>query len=255
MVHGGTSGLRALVVDDEEPALAEMKFRLEELQDQPFSQVDTAASAGEAVRRLKAGPYDVLFLDVQMPGVDGLELAEIVSALPRPPSVVFVTAFDEYAVRAFDLRAVDYLMKPVAPERLRRTVERLRASAPPGHPDVQSAPAATLVLDRLPVESAGRTMLIDVAEIRYAEARGDLVSVKTRDKLYATRFSLTELEKRLPQPPFLRIHRAFIANLRCVVEIRPYFNGAYLLKANDDAGTELTVSRGHARDLRTLLGF
>ena len=243
--------LRALVVDDEEPALAEMRFRLDELGTPRFVAVDTAATAGQALKLLRAGPYDVVFLDIQMPGLSGLELAELIPDLSYRPAVVFVTAYESHAVRAFEVGAADYLLKPVLPDRLRRTLERVQGAAP-AEP---VAPPAAAALDRLPVESAGRTILVDLPEIRFAEARGDVVSVKTRDQLYATRYSLAELEKRLPHPPFLRIHRAFIVNLRTVAEIRPYFHGAYLLKANDDAGTELTVSRGHARDLRTLLGF
>lgn len=247
-----TGGQRVLVVDDEEPALAEMRFRLEELGPAGFAQVDTAQTAGEALRRLRSSAYDVVFLDIQMPGLSGLELADVIGGMAHRPAVVFVTAYDEYAVQAFELGAADYLMKPVSPERLRRTLERVRG-ATGSEPD--AAPLPGPILDKLPVEVADRTILLDVPEIRYAEARGDTVSVKTRDRLYVTRFSLTELERRLPHPPFLRIHRAYIVNLRNVVEIRPYFNGAYLLKTSDDTGTELTVSRGHARDLRTLLGF
>lgn len=245
-------GLRALVVDDEEPALAEMRFRLEELHQPAFAAIDTAQTAGEAIRGLRAHPYDVVFLDIQMPGLSGLELAELIADLPRRPAVVFVTAYEEHAVRAFELGAVDYLMKPVVPERLRRTIERLPAAAPPRD---TPPPPLLPVLDKLPVEAAGRTVLVDVGEIRFAEAKGDIVSVKTGSVLYPTRYSLGELERRLPQPPFLRIHRAFVVNLRRVVEIRPYFNGAYLLKVDDAAGSELTVSRSHSRDLRTLLGF
>lgn len=244
-------GLRALVVDDEEPALAEMRFRLEELRQPAFAAIDTAQTAGEAIRSLRAHPYDVVFLDIQMPGLSGLELAELIADLPRRPAVVFVTAYDEHAVRAFELGAVDYLMKPVVPERLRRTIERIPAAVP----SREAAAPLVPVLDKLPVETAGRTVLVDVGEIRFAEAKGDIVSVKTGGVLYPTRYSLGELERRLPRPPFLRIHRAFVVNLRRVVEIRPYFNGAYLLKVDDAAGTELAVSRSHTRDLRTLLGF
>lgn len=247
-----TVAQRALVVDDEHPALAEMRFRLEELSDPPFAQVDTASTVGEALRRLRSSSYDILFLDIQMPGLTGLELADVVGALPQRPAIVFVTAYEEHAVRAFELGAVDYLMKPVSPERLRRTLQRVRGGTSAPEPE---APPPAPIFDRLPVEVGGKTILLDVPEIRFAEARGDIVSVKTRDTLYATRFSLTELERRLPNPPFLRIHRAYVTNLRHVVEIRPYFNGAYLIKTNDDSGTELTVSRGHARGLRSLLGF
>ena len=243
--------LRALVVDDEEPALAELRFRLEEL-GEPL-EIETAATTVEALRLLHQRPFDALFLDIQMPGLDGLQLAGTLSGLARPPAVVFVTAYDEYALRAFELRALDYLMKPVAPERLRETFDRLRRRFETEAPAVPEPVAARL--DRLPVEAAVRTVLVDLAESRFAEARGDIVYVKTADQLHPTRFSLQELERRLPNPPFLRVHRAFLVNLKNVVEIRPYFNGAYLIKTNDAEGTELTVSRGHVKGLRALLGF
>lgn len=241
--------LRALLVDDEEPALAELRFALEEL-GEPL-EIATASTGVEALRLLHARPFDVLFLDIQLPGLDGLELAGTLAGLAHPPALVFVTAYDEYAIRAFELRAVDYLMKPVAPERLRETVDRVRRLGAEGAPPEP----AVARLERLPVEAAGRTVLVDLADIRFAEARGDVVYVKTSGQLYPTRFSLQELERRLPNPPFLRVHRAFLVNLKNVVEIRPYFNGAYLLKTNDAAGTELTVSRGHVKGLRALLGF
>lgn len=243
--------LRALVVDDEEPALNELRFRLEEL-GQPLELASASASV-EALRLIQQQPFDVIFLDIQMPGLSGLELARILNGLPEPPAVVFVTAYDEYAVSAFELRASDYLLKPVAIERLRQTLDRIRRL---GQPEVPSpAENSTARLERLPVEAAGRTVLIDLSNIRFAEARGDVVYVKTEDASHTTRLSLNELERRLPNPPFLRVHRAFLVNLRNVVEIRPYFNGAYLLRTNDRDGTELTVSRGRVKDLRSLLGF
>ena len=244
--------LRTLLVDDEEPALAELRFRLEELE-RPL-EIETASTSVEALRRLHQQPFDVLFLDIQMPGLNGLELARTLEGLPQRPAVVFVTAYDEYAVRAFELRAVDYLLKPVVLDRLRETLERLTGLSL-GELAVASPGEGVSRLERLPVENAGRTVLIDLAEIRFAEARGDVVYVRTASQSYPTRFSLQELERRLPNPPFLRIHRAFLVNLKNVVEIRPYFNGAYLLKANDAVGTELTVSRGHVKSLRSLLGF
>lgn len=242
---------RALLVDDEEPALAELRYRLEEL-GQPI-ELEVAATSVDALRLLHQRAYDVLFLDIQMPGLNGLELAETLGGLAQPPAVVFVTAYDEYAIRAFELRALDYLMKPVASERLAETLDRLRR-----HLRSEPSPAPEgpgIRLERLPVEAAGRTVLVDLSEIRFAEARGDIVYVKTADQLQPTRFTLQELERRLPNPPFLRIHRTFLVNLRNVVEIRPHFNGAYLLKTNDARGTELTVSRGHVKSLRSLLGF
>jgi DNA-binding LytR/AlgR family response regulator len=241
----GLPGLRALVVDDEEPAVEELRFRLVEL-GEPGDRVDTATSAREALRLLRERSYDVIFLDIQMPGLSGLEVAQVVG--DEGPAIVFVTAYEEHAVVAFELGAADYLVKPVQAGRLGRTLARLRS---PSDQPAQAAPP----LERLPVESAGRTILLDTGEIRFAEAQGDVVYVRARDRAYPTRYSLGELERRLPQPPFLRVHRAFIVNLRNVVEIRPYFNGTYLLKTNDEPGTELTVSRGRVGSLRALLGL
>jgi two-component system response regulator LytT len=245
--------LRALVVDDERPALEELRYSLREAD--PTVEVETAATALDALRLLKQHRFDAVFVDIQMPGLSGLELVDLVHEFDEPPAVIFVTAYEEYALRAFELRAVDYLLKPVALDRLRETLERLhggraRHAAEPPEP-ASRAPG----LDKLPVETAGRTVLVDLPEIRYAEARDDVVYVRTYDRVYATRFSLHELERRLPTPPFLRIHRAFLANMRNVVEIRPYFNGTYLLKVNDATATDLTVSRGRVKDLRSLLGL
>jgi DNA-binding LytR/AlgR family response regulator len=244
--------MRALVVEDELPALEELRYRLQEAD--PTAEVEGATTALDALRLLKQRQFDVVFADIQMPGLSGLELADLIKEFDQPPAVVFVTAYDEYAIRAFELRAVDYLLKPVALDRLRETLERLRSGRGRASPDNGPQPR-TPGLEKLPVEAAGRTILIDLPEIRYAEAREDIVYVRTYNKLYPTRFSLNDLERRLPMPPFLRIHRAIIANMRNVVEISPYFNGAYLIKVNDATGTELTVSRGRVKDLRTLLGL
>ncbi len=238
---------RALVVEDEAPALEELRYGIREAE--PQADVDGAASAVEALRLLKQHRYDAVFVDVQMPGVSGLELVELMSGLAERPPVVFVTAYDEHAIRAFELRATDYVLKPVSADRLRETLDRLRGA---GRASALEAPQ---LLDRLAVEEAGRTKLVDLPDIRYADARDNIVYVHTRDREYPTRFSLNYLEQRLPHPPFLRIRRSCIANMRNVVEITPHFNGMYLLRLNDDARSELTVSRGRVRDLRTLLGL
>ncbi len=242
--------LRALVVDDETLARAQLRRLLSAWSD--VDVIGECASGDAAVAAIERLRPDVVLLDVQMPHGDGFSVINVVGPA-RMPLTIFVTAYDEYAIRAFELRAVDYLLKPVAPERLRETLDRLRrrlhSDAPP------SAEPQIARLERLPVEAAGKTVLIDLSDIRFAEARGDVVYVKTAKQVYPTRFSLQELERRLPNPPFLRIHRAFLVNLKNVVEIRPYFNGAYLLKTSDAQNTELTVSRGHVKSLRSLLGL
>ncbi len=176
-------------------------------------------------------------------------------------------AYEDYAVQAFNLDAVDYLLKPVSGERLEAALQR--AARRPGEnmaldlegPKVtrpreeeQNENKARL-LEKLPVEKENKTLLIDLSEIRFAVARGDYVYIKIFDREYLTRFSLSELEKRLPSPPFMRTHRAFLVNLKNVSEISPFFNGAWVLKVNDMEQSEVQVSRGHARNLRSLLGM
>ncbi len=244
----GDEPARYLLIEDEPPALAELQYRLEQIE--PEAEIETATTAVEALRCLKEDRFDVVFADIQLPGMSGLELVEVLKRFAQPPRVVFVTAYDEYAVRAFELHAADYLLKPVAPDRLRETLDRLHADRGPVAED-----AGRPLLDKLVVGSEGRTVLIDTADIYWADNRDDVVYVHTHDRSYPTRSSLAELERRLPRPPFLRVHRAVIANVRKVSEIVPNFNGTYALKLADKAGTELTVSRGRAKDLRTLLGL
>src|SRR5215208_1698712 len=165
--------LRALVVEDERPALEELCYQLQEAD--PTAEVATAATALDALRVLQQRRFDAVFADIQMPGLSGLELVQVLNALDDPPAVVFVTAYDEYAIRAFELRAVDYLLKPVPLGRLKETLDRIRRRTRSEPPVPLEAPATSL--ERLPVEAAGRTILIDLSEIRFAEAKDDMVFV------------------------------------------------------------------------------
>ena len=262
-------GFKVLVLDDERPALEELAYMLG--QSGYCDKIMTTDTVLEALRYLQQEKFDLVFADVQMPGMSGLEFAKVLQNFASPPRLIFVTAFDEYAVQAFGLDAVDYLLKPVSQERLEqalgRTVRRMKpAKTPSGENEVTPRSRAkedenhdrdkeSGRLDKLPVDKENRTLLINLTDIRYAVARGDYVYIKTFDQEYLTRFSITELEKRLPSPPFLRTHRAFLVNLHNVSEIQPFFNGAYVLKVNDKEHSEVQVSRGHARSLRALLGM
>ncbi|MEI7553701.1 LytTR family DNA-binding domain-containing protein [Candidatus Chlorohelix sp.] len=256
-------GFRALVVDDERPALEELSYMLD--QSGYCSRIDTTSEVLEALKFLKEKKYDIIFVDVQMPGLTGLELVHVLRQFASPPKVVFVTAFDDYAVQAFELDAVDYLLKPFSKERLEQALQRA-ARRPGDSPVVESdddaysrkkvdAPPGEKLLEKLPVDKEGKTILIDLADIRFAVARGDYVYIKTLEQEYLTRYSISELERRLPSPPFLRTHRAFLVNLKNVIEIYPFFNGAYVLKVNDRENSEVQVSRGNAKNLRALLGM
>ncbi|HEX6493482.1 MAG TPA: response regulator, partial [Candidatus Dormibacteraeota bacterium] len=189
MNSGAEAGLRVLVVDDEQPARDELAFQLGRLDE--VDEVLGAAEATECLRLLEFGDVDAVFLDVRMPGLDGLELGRIVRLLARPPMLVFVTAFDSYAVEAFGLAAVDYLLKPVRAERLRATVKRLvetRRGIEAGaasHADDDDA-----LGDRLPVLARGRIVLVNVADIRVALVAGEKVVLHTHDGRFQARHTL-----------------------------------------------------------------
>jgi DNA-binding LytR/AlgR family response regulator len=243
-------GLRVLVVDDEQPARDELAFQLGRLDE--VDEVIGAAEATECLRLLECGDVDAVFLDVRMPGLDGLELARIVRLLARPPMLVFVTAFDSYAVEAFGLAAVDYLLKPIRTERLRATVKRLletrrriEAGSGGGQPEDDDA-----LGDRLPVLARGRIVLVNVADIRVALVAGERVVLHTHEGRFQARHTLAELEHRLHGRGFLRVHRAYLVNLRHVLTIESFFNGTYLLKLRDVPDLTVPVSRRHAADLR-----
>jgi DNA-binding LytR/AlgR family response regulator len=249
---GGESGLRVLVVDDEQPARDELAFQLGRLDE--VDEVIGAAEATECLRLLEYGDVDAVFLDVRMPGLDGLELGRIVRLLARPPMLVFVTAFDSYAVEAFGLAAVDYLLKPVRAERLNATVKRLletrrgieAGATGTGHPDDDEDALG----DRLPVLARGRIVLVNVADIRVALVAGERVVLHTHEGRFQARHTLAELEHRLHGRGFLRVHRAYLVNLRHVLTIESFFNGTYLLKLRDVPDLTVPVSRRHAADLR-----
>jgi DNA-binding LytR/AlgR family response regulator len=248
----GETELRVLVVDDEQPARDELVFQLERLGE--VGEVLGAAEATECLRLLESADVDAVFLDVRMPGLDGLELARIVRLLARPPMLVFVTAFDSYAVEAFGLAAVDYLLKPVRAERLRATVKRLLetrrgheagAAGATGQPEDDDA-----IGDRLPVLARGRIVLVNVGDIRVAMVAGERVMVHTHEGRFQSRHTLAELEHRLHGRGFLRVHRAYLVNLRHVLTIETFFNGTYLLKLRNVPDLTVPVSRRHAADLR-----
>jgi len=215
--------------------------------------IDQAGSALEALARLQEAPYDVLFMDIRMPGVSGLEAMAVVHRLPRPPRVVFVTAYDEHALAAFDVAATDYLVKPVSESRLRQTVERVARQQPTGQPPGADGPR--MVSSRLAVEHDDHTRLVPLADIRFLSARGHRVLVRTFDAEHRARQSLSELETQLGPHGFVRVHRAFLVNLEHVQEVHPFFAGAYLLRMDDQERSEVPVSRALAGRLRDLLGM
>jgi DNA-binding LytR/AlgR family response regulator len=229
--------LSVLVVDDERPALDELAFLLG--RDDRVGVVITCDSASEALRVLGDGDgVDAVFLDIVMPGLTGLELASVLGRFHEPPKVVFVTAHTKHAVDAFDLRAVDYLLKPVREDRLREAVRRIRDAAAAGPDD-----------ETLAVELGGVTRFVPRSDVRYVEAQGDYVRLHTASESHLVRVPLSALDVRWSGAGFVRIHRSLLVSLAHVDEIR--VDGGRCSVVVGDA--ELQVSRRHTAALRERL--
>jgi DNA-binding LytR/AlgR family response regulator len=229
-------GLRVLAVDDEPPALDEIAFLLG--RDERVGQVHTCGSAAQALRMLRGQTYDVVLLDIAMPGLNGLDLAQVLRQFRQPPAVVFVTAHAHHAVEAFDLHAVDYLLKPMHEDRLREAIGRVCDEAASGDPD-----------EHVPVELGGVTRFVRRSEVRYASAQGDYVRLHTPGGNPLVRMPLSALEQRWCDAGFVRVHRSILVALAHVDELR--LAGARPTVVVD--GTELPVSRRHLPDVRSLL--
>ena len=234
--------LKALVVDDEAPARSELCFLLAEAGG--VEVVGEASNAIEALQLIKAIPYDVIFLDIDMPGLSGMQLAEVLSGLAKPPALVFVTAHSEHAVKAFEVAAADYLVKPVEVERLKLAIGRL---AP--------AEAGGERVERIPVEKAGRKVLVNVDEIYYVMAKDDYSYLHTDTERYLSTISLAQLESRLEPSGFFRVHRRYLVNLDRVKEVVPMYGGTLLLTLRDTSSTQIPVSRRRVPSLRKALGL
>lgn len=255
--------LRFLAVDDEAPALNDLVRMLRA--SAAVGKVDSASSGSEALRRLNdsAEDYHGLFIDVRMPDLDGIELAQILRRFATPPAIVFVSAYEDAAVQAFELRAVDYLVKPVSKRRLEEAVERIHAvssievheldPASNGGGSFANAASDDDEDEIVPVDSlaGGTTRLVGRSSILYLRANGDYVRVVTADGRFLMRGSLSEIARRWEPLGFVRVHRQFVVNLRRATEIRPHLNGTATLIFPGDH--EVPVSRREVAELRRRL--
>lgn len=233
-----TAPLRVLVIDDERPALDELAFLL--ARDRRVGDVLTSDSATAALRILHEEQVGAVFLDISMPGLSGLELAQVLARFKEPPPIVFVTAHDQHAVDAFDLNAVDYVLKPVRDERLAEAVRRVVEGA--GRPAARQN-------DQIAVELGGRTKMVSRSQITHVEAQGDYARLHTAEGSHLIRTPLSSLEDEWREAGFVRIHRSLLVALMHVQEVRTEAGRCTVLVA----GEELVVSRRHTRGLRELL--
>lgn len=235
--------LNALVVDDEQPVLDELVFLLE--RDERIATVRAARSGAEALRTIEAGDVDLVFLDVAMPGLSGLDIARVLSRFRTPPRLVFVTAHDQHAVEAFEMNAVDYLLKPIREERLRESVRRACA-------DTESTAPATD--DSIAVELGGVTRFVARSTVSYVEAQGDYVRLHTAEGSdHLIRVPIGTLAEDWADADFARIHRSHVVNLAHVREVRVNGGRCTILVPFGDDLVELVVARRHTRPLRELL--
>jgi len=256
--------LRAVVVDDEQLARDELCFLLQQI-----GGVEIVAQAGngvEALRVIEEYQPDLVMLDVQMPGLSGFEVARRVTTAGFDLHVVFVTAFDQYAIDAFEVNAVDYLLKPVEPARLSTAVDRVRKrrAADRGGADVKAGPdldrLVQMLADRherreqLAIKIEDRFLLVHADEVVHASVEDDQIRVVTNSLSGTSNYrTLDELQTRLDPAVFWRVHRSHLVNINKIKEIVPWFSRNYILKMKDAKGTEIPVSRSQTRRLREYL--
>ena len=255
--------IRTILVDDEPLAIQGLTLRLEKHEDVEI--VDTCSNGREAIRSIKTHKPDLVFLDIQMPGFDGFSVLQGLAEV-EPPLVVFVTAYSDHAIRAFEAQAADYLMKPVEEDRLADTLERIRqrlaekrsaeeagklkealAEVSPEAVDEVAATADDLAASRyekmINIKDRGQIFRVDVDSIEKIDAAGDYMCIYTADNTLILRETMKDLEKRLDPRRFQRVHRSTIVNLDQVRQVKPHTNGECFLVL--DSGAQVKVSRSY----------
>ncbi|MEU6132582.1 LytTR family DNA-binding domain-containing protein [Saccharopolyspora sp. NPDC047091] len=264
----GTTGLVVLAVDDEMAGLDEMKFLLGN--NPRVGRVLTAFDAAEALRLLRSDDQlrsrdgedsvvDAVFADVSMPGLSGMELARVLNAFKQPPSLVFITGHEENALEAFEVGALDYIMKPADADRVDRALRNIERSKAErvagGRADATAAelPAAADEDEVIPVELAGTTKMVSRKTVRWVEAQGDYARLHTTDGgSHLVRIPLAQLEERWADANFIRIHRSYLVSMTLVTELRMSSSGYSVLLGGGEP-KELPVSRRHTRELKDRL--
>lgn len=253
-----TNIIRVLIVDDEPLARGVLREMLQS--DPDVMIVGECANGKEAVRAIREVAPDLLFLDIQMPEMGGFEVLDALET-GQTPHLVFVTAYDQYAVRAFEVHALDYILKPFDSERFQVSWQRAKAQLLRERNGgveqkilslLEDLKAGTKYLERLVIKSSGRIYFLETIEIDWIQAEGNYVSVHTGKKSHLLRETITSLENQLDPKKFLRIHRSAIVRIDRIKELQPWFHGEYHIVLLD--GTQLTLSRNYRDRLQEALG-
>ena len=252
------SDLRTRVVIADDEPLARERLSMLLRQEDAIDVVGECADGVEAIGAIRSLKPDLVFLDVQMPGATGFDVIEAVGPADMPP-VVFVTAYDRYALRAFDVRALDYLLKPFDRERFQQALARARQQLQPGGSDLPRRLLALVrelkgprTVERFVIRSGGRVYFVRAAEIDWIEAAGNYVKLHVGDEAHLLRETMSAIETQLDPETFLRIHRCHIVNIERIQELLPGHNGEYIVCLK--GGARLALSRGYREKAEQKLG-
>jgi DNA-binding LytR/AlgR family response regulator len=247
--------MKAFIIDDESPARRELRYLLD--QTGSVEIVGEAATGLAGLQGIRETGPDIAFLDIQMPGLDGLQVSRVLSELPHRPLLIFATAFQKYAVEAFEVEAFDYILKPFSDERVRKSVDKamqflsrtplMAADHLRGREEQPAVPAAA---KRIPLFKGEKIIPTPPEKILFVRCQNDDLIVHTRDGRYKAKSSLHELEQKLSPFGFIRTHRSYLVNSNAVVEMIPWFNGSVKLIMDDKERTEVLVSRYNVKDLK-----
>lgn len=253
--------MRCMIVDDEAPAREEIKYLL-----QKYDGVEVVAEAEEgkkAFEIIKREKPDVVFLDIQMRGMSGFDVADELLKLENCPLIVFITAFDQYAIKAFEINAVDYILKPISSERLKSTMDRLSNLLKRGSGDMGKVNIEELLkyiskprqIQKISVYSNGKHIPLDPYEIIYIGVEGRNTVIKSKKGEFISNLNLGELEEKLKDFPFFRSHRSFLINLEEIQEIDNWFHGTYQITMRGFPKEKIPVSRSNAPKFREMMNL
>ena len=253
--------VKTMIVEDEKLARDELKFLIEE--DTDFEVIFEAADGNKALEILKKEKVDLLFLDIQIPGKSGIEIARILNQQQTAPYIIFTTAYDEYAVEAFQLSAVDYLLKPISDERLQESLQRAKNEIKNSSNFNQqlenlfanlSSSKQKECLNKIAVMEKDYYLMLDFKDVYYFSTKEKKVWAHCHKKSYMTSFQLKELEKMLPEQ-FFRIHKSYIVNLKHIKAVIPWFKGKYQVLMEDYSEHKIPVSRSKVDQINKLLNL
>ncbi|SMC69982.1 LytR/AlgR family response regulator transcription factor [Sporomusa malonica] len=239
--------MKAIVVDDEALICDEIEYLLKKEAD--IDVVAKFSNAFDALAHISQTTCDLVFLDIKMPGISGLELAQKLTQLHRPPLLVFITAFPEHALEAFGTSAVGYITKPITQSSLAKVLEKIRSIVQRTILPEKPCTAKICILRN------GKIIPLDKQEIVFIYVQNKDVFIRTKDGEYVATLAMQEIEKILAEPNFYRVHRQYLVNLNKVLEIIPWFHGSYQLRMDDFKAEEVPVSRNKVKELKTLMGL